>query len=361
MGKIWYKSPMAIHPWETLKENLEELNISQKDLALRSSMTEETISRIIHWKAPITFESALKFERVLWISRDFWIKFQEGYDKDLLRLKEEKKLKNESIYLDKFSCYLELAKMWFVKVTRNKIEKVEELLRFFAVESLSLVKKTEEIAYRKSTQKKINQESLAAWLRIWEIEANKIEVKNYDEKKLKTNLERLRLLTNERAEIFSEKLKDICVECWVIVIYTPALKNTLVNGSTRWINNNPVIQLSLRWAYADTFWFTFFHEIWHILKHLKKSKKWFFVDIDNDEKCITEEEADIFSQKTLIPDEKDFKNKFVNLDNLAQKIEQYSNAIKIDKWIVAWRLAKETGDWSKFARFRTRLQFIDKK
>ena len=69
---------------------------------------------------------------------------------------------------------------------------------------------------------------------------------------------------------FFIKLKEMCLRCGVKLFYTPKLTGAPVSGSTRWINNTPVIQLTARYRQNDRFWFTFFHEAGHILLHGKK-------------------------------------------------------------------------------------------
>ena len=246
--------------------------------------------------------------------------------------------------------------MGYVRNTRNAIEKIEELLRFFSVDSLSLVQETIPVAFRKSVKKEINHESLAAWLRIGIIEARKSATKPFNKTKLMRNLEKMRLLTKELPELFSRKLVELCAECGVILIYTPALKNTHVNGATRWIKDKALVQLSLRYSYADIFWFTLFHEIGHILKHNKTEC---FVDLINGNSSELEKEADLFAQKKLIPNQKDYKRlaSIVDERDWKKQLVDFAKAINIDAGIVAGRLAKETGNWAKFSPVRTRLQF----
>ena len=69
-------------------------------------------------------------------------------------------------------------------------------------------------------------------------------------------------------------------------------------GATRWIGDNPVIQLSLRYKSNDHLWFTFFHEAGHILKHGRRDVFIEFKGIDRENE---EEEADIFACDKLIP------------------------------------------------------------
>ena len=96
-------------------------------------------------------------------------------------------------------------------------------------------------------------------------------MKAFSKKKLIANMEKMRELTKKEPELYSKKLIELCAECGVVLIYTHALKNTHVNGATRWIRpDKALVQLSLLYSYADIFWFTFFHELGHILKHKKK-------------------------------------------------------------------------------------------
>jgi len=48
-------------------------------------------------------------------------------------------------------------------------------------------------------------------------------------------------------------------------------KGARANGATRWLTRERRwSQLSLRYAWEDIFWFTFFHEVGHVLLHRKK-------------------------------------------------------------------------------------------
>ena len=60
------------------------------------------------------------------------------------------------------------------------------------------------------------------------------------------------------------------------------------------------MQITPRFKTADSFWFTFFHELGHIILHNKKLD---FTDTDSMEKDQEETEADTFACDTLIPRE----------------------------------------------------------
>ena len=78
--------------------------------------------------------------------------------------------------------------------------------------------------------------------------------------------------------------------------YVACIKKAPINGSTRWLNDTPLIQLTGRYKRNDSFWFTFFHEAGHILLHGKKDV--FLENIDYSEKDKQKEkEADNFAIK----------------------------------------------------------------
>jgi HTH-type transcriptional regulator/antitoxin HigA len=102
------------------------------------------------------------------------------------------------------------------------------------------------------------------------LQAKKIEVPDFDIKKLKGNIPAMRKLMVEQPVNFFEQLLQLCFEAGVILLFTPKLPKVPLSGSTRWINENPLIQLTARYGQNDRFWFTFFHELGHIILHGKK-------------------------------------------------------------------------------------------
>ena len=75
---------ILIHPWISLKDILEAEDMTQKDLFLRTEISEKHISNIIQGKANITPDTALKLEKVFWISAEYWNNLQKAYDEDFV-------------------------------------------------------------------------------------------------------------------------------------------------------------------------------------------------------------------------------------------------------------------------------------
>jgi hypothetical protein len=102
----------------------------------------------------------------------------------------------------------------------------------------------------------------------------------------------------EPPEVFQEKLKQLCANAGVAVVFVPELPGTHVSGATRWLTpRKALIQLSLRYKSDDHLWFTFFHEAGHILLH---GKRRVFLE-DSHTTNAQEKGANAFAANTLIP------------------------------------------------------------
>lgn len=348
--KLSYSPDFVVHPGQTLKDELDFLKLTQVKLAQRTGISEKHISQIINGADPITPDTAIKLELVLGMPATFWNNLQKNYELNLARITSEKKIADQINKAKEFTCYPELVVLGYVEKVNNWKEKTENLLKFFGVNKLSYIKATEESAFRQ-TQDKFNEQSLAAWLRCGEIEANKIEVKEFNKSAVKDILPELKKLTLHPNE-FGRKLQELCASVGIAVVYTPYFKNTKVHGSARWLNNKAIIQLNTRGAYSDIFWFTFFHEIGHILLHGVKER---FIDYDGKVKNEEEREADNFATEVLI-DSVEFEKLLKDRPLSKLKIEAFAKSVGTSPGIVVGRLAhKGKVPWKAIAHLRNRL------
>jgi Zn-dependent peptidase ImmA (M78 family) len=126
----------------------------------------------------------------------------------------------------------------------------------------------------------------------------------YDERELVESLPEIKQIMAEHPSDFFQILKNICLKSGLKVVYTPCLSGASINGSTRWIGDSPLIQLSARYKQNDIFWFTFFHEIAHILLHGKKYIALERVEYKEFDKA-KEDEADAFAVKWTFSEEEE--------------------------------------------------------
>ena len=69
------------HPGLFVKNDIDQRNISQKDLARLIGMSPSTLSEVLSGKRPVTTEYALLFEAALGLGADSMLEMQTAYNK----------------------------------------------------------------------------------------------------------------------------------------------------------------------------------------------------------------------------------------------------------------------------------------
>jgi Zn-dependent peptidase ImmA (M78 family) len=134
----------------------------------------------------------------------------------------------------------------------------------------------------------------------------------------------------------------------VAVVWVPELQHTGISGCARWLTSKKaMIALTLRYKTDDQMWFTFFHELGHILLH-KRSRDFI---LDNASETLTdkvvdpevqqvEEEANRFASDTLVPP--NALATFLAKKSLtSEAISNFSEEIDVGPGIVVGRLQHE--------------------
>ena len=294
-----YEPNYLTTPGEVLEEHIDSIGMTQAELAERTGLAKKTINEIIRGKAPITPETALKFERVLGRPAHFWNNMERQYQEDIVRLSEMQRLQSHLSWLKTIPLRAMIRLRW-VREYKDKTQQLEEVLRFFGIASpdqWETVWRAHQVAYRQTQRFEKSAEAVSAWLRQGEIEAQRIDCAPFDKRRFRSVLEEIRALTTTRPEVFQSRLVELCASAGVAVVFVPELPKTGVFGATRWLGDKAVIQLSLRYKSNDHLWFTFFHEAGHIMLHGRKDV---FIEgkgMDGEK----ETEADEFASNRLIP------------------------------------------------------------
>jgi hypothetical protein len=188
----------------------------------------------------------------------------------------------------------------------------DALLRFFDVPSPDAWRAkwgSYQVAFRQTQKFDFRREALAVWVREAEIIASQIPLEHFDEAKLRASLDELRRLTQAKPQDGLDRAQLICSKSGVALVLVPELPGTRISGCARWLTDkHALVGLTVRYKWADQLWFTFFHELGHILLH--RRRRLFVIDnafdhmgddvVDADI-ARYEEEADQFAVDTLIP------------------------------------------------------------
>ncbi len=298
------KLAVCFHPGRTLSEKLEEMGMGVKEFAVRTSKPEKTVIAVIKGDSSITPDMAVAFETVTMIPAHFWMNAQRMYDEYQARLRRADLIAMSEEWMRKFPVN-ELVKRGWIPACANSEEKVNALFAFFGISTEKAwedyyLNQELKIAFRISLANTKDPYAISAWLRYGELQASKILVKReYSSKLLREYLPLMKSEMANAREDWYRELQQLCADVGVKLINVPSLPKAPVSGATRWINDVPVIQLSNRYNRYDIFWFTFFHEVGHILLHGKKDvflEGIYCSDFD----MKKEEEADKFSSDLLL-------------------------------------------------------------
>lgn len=339
-------------PGDTLQSILDDRSMSQIELAKRMNKHKKTINEIIKGHASITPETAIELENTLNIPADFWLERDRRYQLQLAEINEAQKIINEKKWAKRFPL-LEMKKYGFIQNESDIVTTTKNLYHFFGITSEEAFNGvynnlyTQYSAFRISDKHEVNRNAIIAWLRRGEKQAEEIWVKEFDTKKVNELIPRFKEIMVNQEDFFFDELQSLCSECGIRLVHTPKLPKAPVNGATRWYRNNPLLQLSNRYQRNDIFWFTFFHELGHIVKHGKKDV---FVEgfEYTPEGLIKEQEADDFAVKCIFSKEDEATIK--QIKNLNKEIIiAYANEVNTLPAVILGRIAHELTDEDKAA------------
>ncbi len=295
-----YYPDEVLHPSVTLNEKLEEMGMSRKEFALRTGKPEKTVIAVLQGISSITPKMAILFENVTKIPAHFWINKQARYNEYKARLQRKFAIEQAEEWARTFP-YADMANLNWVPKTRNIDEKTINLFEYFAVSTHEGWKRLYidselKIAAYTSLKHTHEPQAISAWLRQGELQAEKCEVPAFNKKILKENLPKIKNIMSAHPKSFFSDLVKLCLEAGVKIFYTPKLPKAPLSGSTRWIKDTPVIQLTARYKQNDRFWLTIFHEIGHIFLHGKKYISLEGIDFSNAD-TEKEKEAHNFAEE----------------------------------------------------------------
>ena len=265
------RSFIATPPGATIKEQLLDRGLSQKEFAVRMGMSEKHISKLINGEVQLTPDVAVRLEMVLGVPAKFWNKLE--------------------------ATYREMSKNGWVPETRDTTEKVIYLRKYFEVVNLEIIEDMQlsKIACRRLAETEKSNLALLAWAQKAKLEARTIKTSLVDLKSLKKSLPKIRSMTTMNPSDFCPKLIELLSNCGIALVFLPHIGGSFLHGATFYDGNKIVVGLTVRGKDADKFWFSLFHELGHILLgHI------------NQPNGTTEEDeaaADSFAKETLIPTE----------------------------------------------------------
>lgn len=335
--EVIYKELIAFHPGSYIEDIVEELNITQSEFAERLGVSAKTISKIINGEDRVSNDVANRLAKITGISLKTWLNLQNNYDIKLMEIEDAQDEDEKCIcdWID-FSYF---KKNNFVEDKRYSIkEKISELRKLLNISTLSmLLPFNTSVSYRNTrefTDKSIVNSNIMLELAI-NSARNKTNNK-YDKRKLEKVLPTIREMTLLDPEIFYPKLTEMLLECGIVLVGLPNLKNANLQGATKRFRNGSVLLLITdRNKRSDIFWFSLIHEIAHIYYN-----EFYSNQEDHEDYERKEDRADKFAENFLIPADK-YNDFLIDKDLGREAVLKFAEEIEIHPSIVVGRLQSD--------------------
>lgn len=334
-------------PGATIVDLMEERDWNQAELAQRLGFSTKHLNQLIKGKVALTDDAALRLERVLGSTANFWLNREVKYRERLARQEARNRYQEWTDWLGQLPL-AELKKANVIPDERItsavKPVLVERLLSFFGVaspDSWQMQYGAMQASFRRTRETQSDVGAIASWLRLGEIKAEQLELPKYNRAKFIKALDEIREMTTQPPEQFEPAIRRLCGEAGLKLVLVPAIPKAHVSGVARWLNRHtPLIQISLYGKTNDKFWFTFFHEAAHILLHADSKTDIFLDDPNHDTtESVQEHQANQWAGDKLIPPAYAFE--FSQLEPTAGQIMAFAESINIHPGIVVGRLQHE--------------------
>lgn len=241
---------------------------------------------------------------------------------------------------------------WFKDFYNGTLNEAKELKEELIIKFIGLFNINDfAISYNRKSESQAEPENINDILMAWRI---RVMNKAITEKLPAWNKE---VLTDEfffelaKLSYFQEgpKLaKEFLNKTGIHFVIEQHLDKTHLDGSSMLMpDGSPLIALTLRYDRLDSFWFTLFHELAHVQKHLTEIKMAYFDDMFNEMNKKIEKEADAYAKQMLIQDSL-WKSSGLRITSSTAEIKAFASQLRINPAIPAGRLRYENKNYSVF-------------
>lgn len=304
-----FQSDWFSKPGDTILALMEERELSAEALADKLGCGPSFVRALLAGTVAVDTTLADKLAKHVGGTSSFWTTRQSKYAAALSRAANAVSPASKMSWLKQFP-HRDITQFGWLEDVADREKRVSAYLAYFGVNSpkewedryASFLKET---AFRASSTFASKIGAISAWLRQGEIEASAVQCRPWSASGLTSRLDELKTLTKAKnPSYFLPRLRRICAEQGVAVVFVRSPTGCAASGATRFISSSKaMVILSFRHLSDDHFWFTFFHELGHLLLH---NEKLTFIDGEAGISSEMEEQANRFAANQLVsPDRSD--------------------------------------------------------
>ncbi|MDD2978333.1 MAG: HigA family addiction module antitoxin [Hespellia sp.] len=354
---IEFNDKIAFHPGYYIKELVDESGLTQEDFAKRLGTTPKNLSILIRGEQSLSIDIAVKLSRMIGTSMNYWLNLQNAYDSLVAEFKSREELLEERRVFKLLDYKYFRENLGAPDLSRKTDQQIEQVRTLLKVASLTVLEKQDlAVSFRSSANELTSANVIKAnvMVQIAINETLKIEAPKYNKAKFEEAVKYALTLTTNHGG-FYPLMREAFMKSGVVLVVLPNLSGSKINGATKKVGNNVMLMVNDRRMFSDTFWFTLFHEVGHIMNG--------DFGITFEKETEGEDAADKYAEDALIPPEK--YQLFVNKGEFTiQSIRIFAEEIGRDPGIVLGRLKNdkkvEYTDWALSQAFAHKYKIVTK-
>jgi HTH-type transcriptional regulator/antitoxin HigA len=312
-------------PGRIVARELEARGWTQKELAEIMGRPYQTINEIIQGYKQITPETAIELAQALGTSAEFWTNLEAKYRLYIAQKEANGPSDTSDISrrsrLYTFAPITEMIKRGWIQKA-DSIDGLErQVCNFFDINQIGESPKLA-VNCRQSEIRDPEIQAQLAWMKRVETVTREQRLPTFDRAKLVAAIPEILSLSAqlENVALVPDKLLSLGVHFAIV----PHLNKTYLDGAAFYIEDKPVVALTLRYKRIDNFWFTLMHELGHIFAGHQGS---YLDNLDDLEVNQEETEANHLAADWLFNPRK--------LSSFVKNTAPYFSAAEIKKFAVA--------------------------
>jgi HTH-type transcriptional regulator/antitoxin HigA len=250
-------------PGEFIQEELDARGWTQGDLAQILDRPLRLVNELIAGKKQITPQTARGLAEAFGTDALYWMNLDSAYRLSHTDPVDESVGKRARLY-SKFPVREMLKRRW-IEPSDNLSVIEHRVLRFFRITQIDEQPVFAHAAKAAQYAAQYEERTALQWAWLYRAKqlAESVGAAPYSERKLRDVVANLRTLLMTPEEI--RRVPQLLAEAGVRFVVVEFLRGAKIDGATFWLNESPVIAMSLRYDRINNFWFVIRHEIEHVL------------------------------------------------------------------------------------------------
>ena len=351
------------HPGTFIAEELEARGWMQADLAYILSMDGSQLNRLIKGNTDITPDSAVALGDAFDMPAEFFMNLQKMYDLQKAK-KADPGVRARASWVSVFPIREMIKRGWIEDAEPALLDL--QMMRFFGKNRIDDIPFVGSAPIPAHASKKSSPKSTTPIQYVWLHRVRKIaeamDFPSYSRKSLIDNLGNIRAHMLDNDDL--THIPSILRKCGVRFVLVEALPGSKIDGVCVWIDDQPVIGMTLRLDRPDNFCFVLRHECEHVLREDGKAITFAPVDefdsvaLDNNddelecEKIANEAAADFCVPQNLLDSFMARKSPFIS----ERDVLAFAARVEVHPSIVIGQIQKTTKNYAWLRKYQTSVR-----